>query len=153
MTMRLIDADALIESLNKKHTHFCELCGDENTDINYAHEYAVNMIGDAPTAEPTGDLISREDALTELNGACSNWQDDARVQEIVMALPSAEPKTGKWIRKTEVLNSDGQQGRYYWHECDQCGERPPYTKFMNENLSNYCPNCGAKMGGGDNEAD
>ena len=34
------------------------------------------------------DLISRADALRELNGACSNWQDDAKVAEIINALPS-----------------------------------------------------------------
>ncbi len=36
------------------------------------------------------DLISRSDALMELNGACSNWQDDAKVAEIIHALPSAD---------------------------------------------------------------
>ena len=42
---------------------------------------------DAPTIEPS-DLISRHEALMELNGACSNWQDDATVAEIIHALPS-----------------------------------------------------------------
>ena len=41
------------------------------------------------------DLISRDDAIRELNGACSNWEDDAKVQEIVMALPSAEAVSRK----------------------------------------------------------
>lgn len=42
-----------------------------------------------------GDLISRDDAIRELNGACSTWEDDAKVQEIVMAIPSAEQVAGK----------------------------------------------------------
>ena len=48
------------------------------------------------------DLISREDALRELNGACSNWKDDAKVQEIVMAIPSAEA-VQEWIPCSERL--------------------------------------------------
>lgn len=42
-----------------------------------------------PTNTPT-DLISRADALRELNGACSNWKDDCKVAEIINALPSAD---------------------------------------------------------------
>ena len=45
-----------------------------------SHEEAWDMIG--------SDLISRAKALMELNGACSNWQDDATVAEIIQALPS-----------------------------------------------------------------
>lgn len=47
------------------------------------------------------DLISRDDAIRALSGACSTWEDDAKVQEIVMALPSAEP-TGDLISRAEV---------------------------------------------------
>ena len=48
------------------------------------------------------DLISRADALRELNGACSNWEDDAKVAEIIHALPSAEAVQG-WIPCSERL--------------------------------------------------
>ena len=43
------------------------------------------------TFEQSGiaDLISRADALMELNGVCSNWEDDAKVAEIIHTLPSA----------------------------------------------------------------
>ena len=44
-------------------------------------------VADMPQTEPS-DLISRHEALMELNGACSNWQDDAKVAEIIQALPS-----------------------------------------------------------------
>ena len=39
--------------------------------------------------EPS-DLISRHEALQAINGACSNWQDDATVAEIIQALPSVK---------------------------------------------------------------
>lgn len=63
------------------------------------------------------DLISREDALRELNGACSNWEDDAKVQEIVMAIPSAKP-TGDLISRADAIEAvtdiqDGSGQRYY----------------------------------------
>ena len=48
------------------------------------------------------DIISRDNAIRELSGACSNWEDDAKVQEIVMAIPSAKP-TGDLIRRAEAI--------------------------------------------------
>lgn len=41
-------------------------------------------------SEVVEDYISRADALMELNGVCSNWQDDAKVADIIHALPSAD---------------------------------------------------------------
>ena len=32
--------------------------------------------------------------------------------------------------------------------CTRCGEKPLYDYFGKLKLSNYCPNCGAKMDGG-----
>lgn len=46
-------------------------------------------------------LISRADALRELNGACSNWKDDCKVAEIINALPSAEAVPQ--LRQTDTL--------------------------------------------------
>ena len=48
------------------------------------------------------DLINRDDAIRELNGACSNWEDDAKVQEIVMAISSAKP-TCDLISRADAL--------------------------------------------------
>ena len=55
----------------------------------------------------------------------------------------AEPiKRGRWIRK--------ESKRSYWFECSECGYPPPLDKFKREWFSNYCPNCGARMDGGEN---
>ena len=85
--MRLIDADALIQSLEKKHAHWHELVSSENKEIEYAHQYAVNVIRNAPTAEPTGDLISREDAINAVAIAVLADKDEIEALE---ALPSAD---------------------------------------------------------------
>ena len=71
--MRLIDADALIKSLKKKHEHFCELCGDEHKDINYAHYYAVMAISDAPT-------IELKELVTPCGGDCDVDFDEGVIE-------------------------------------------------------------------------
>ena len=57
---------------------------------NMSHE--INMLKqqleDRPTHER--DLISRHEALMELNGACEMWEDDAIVADIIHKLPSIE---------------------------------------------------------------
>ena len=47
-----------------------------------------------------------------------------------------EPKAGHWIKVT-----NGRGG----HECDLCHEYEPSYQSGKEYLTNYCPNCGAKM--------
>ena len=55
--------------------------------------------------------------------------------DLLTNMPSAEKK-GKWIPVT-----NGRGG----HECDQCHEYAPSWQTGEEHLTNYCPNCGAKM--------
>lgn len=88
------------------------------------------------------DLISREDVL----GACIEEAQKARryqfgqiwelnyyeIKEAINSIPTAEPKEGEWIDKTE------EKG---WPiaECSVCGSRQGMFWM------NYCPDCGAKM--------
>ena len=57
---------------------------------NMSHEINVlkQQLEDRPTHER--DLISRHEALMELNGACEMWEDDAIVADIIHKLPSIE---------------------------------------------------------------
>jgi len=61
-------------------------------------------------------------------------------RQTILALPSAQPerKTGHWIKTA-------RWGRVYY--CDQCRN---YLDFDGVNVgrgsTNFCPNCGAKMG-------
>ena len=75
------------------------------------------------------DLIRRDDAIRELSGVCSTWEDDAKVQEIVMAIPSAEAsqnlaKPNKALKGSDLISrqdaieavtdiQDGSGQRYY----------------------------------------
>ena len=67
------------------------------------------------------------------------------VEDKINAMPSAEPKRGKWIPHCEisreyfgtvVVNVEYE----YWF-CDACGYRVEKGRPM----YNFCPNCGARM--------
>ena len=99
--MRLIDADALIMSLDKRHEHWHEIVSSENKEIEYAHQYAVNVIRNAPTAEPTGDLISREDAITAVAVAALDDRDEL---EAIKAIPSVQV-SGELISRQDAIET------------------------------------------------
>ncbi len=84
------------------------------------------------------DLISRHDAIKNAHFPVI---DDAGYEVVrvddILALPSAEPKTGKWI-EVEDYNGD------IHYQCDQCGEEfilidgtPEDNKYW------HCQNCGS----------
>ena len=117
---------------------------------------------DCPLEEAkTGDLISRADAIEAVRmsehritiadeqGGVGTVKWDmwgvytAEAVEAIKALPSAEAVQGEWGH----MIADGKDGsHWYEYECSRCGEvvLRPY---------NFCPNCGAKMKGADNEID
>ena len=54
----------------------------------------------------------------------------------------AEPKTGKWKEKYA-----GNGWNDFWdYTCSECGR-----EFRTFYKSNFCPNCGARMGKGEEE--
>ena len=83
------------------------------------------------------DLISRQAAIDALKRAEALTRAFGyhNVIETIRELPTAEKK-GKWIPVT-----NGRGG----HECDQCHEYAPSWQTGEEHLTNYCPNCGARM--------
>lgn len=66
------------------------------------------------------------------------WND--ALDAVIENAPSvdAEPvRHGRWMHLSNT-----------WGECSVCGERNKYLKRWN-----YCPNCGAKMQGGEDDPD
>lgn len=84
------------------------------------------------------DLIRRQAALKALE---FTWAGKAAF-DAIKELPSAESqrKKGKWI--DETFEFEPWLVVHHPYKCNQCGER-------SEEDSNFCPNCGAEMKGGD----
>lgn len=113
---------------------------DRSTIVNTALDMAVKAL----EQEPCEDCVSR-DAVHNL---IIPWLNDYLLDETREALETIDykiedlpsvtpkPKMGRWI---EVTNGRGG------HECDLCHKYAPSYKSGDEYLSQFCPNCGAKM--------
>ena len=68
-------------------------------------------------------------------GFCADYMDIKRLPTV----DAVEVVHGRW--EYRMVDPDY---RYYKHECSICG-------FEGEDFYRYCPNCGAKMDGGNEE--
>ena len=116
------------------------------------YEEAVDMAIQALSAEPCEDAISRHDAIHLADELKDDLPDDEQMADMVTAhnegileyqtklslLPPVTPKQkiGHWVKVT-----NGRGG----HECDVCRNYAPSYKNGDEWLTQYCPNCSAKM--------
>ena len=103
------------------------------------------------------DLISRQTAIDAINDrikAAIEWGKRAETDEIktraeqaiatfceasltLKKLPSAQPRKGKWIKQ----HDEG----CWWYECSCCGDYPLKSAYGDDQLSDFCPWCGASM--------
>ena len=92
------------------------------------------------------DLIERETVLAFVRRCKDRLKGKGLTYEILVdyieSIPSAERK-GEWINKHEWANG------FYERECSICGAMKPI--LMHTAKVNYCPNCGARMKGADDE--
>ena len=88
------------------------------------------------------DLIRREDVLNVLR--TFGWTPiDGLYLVVEQDIPSADRPQGKWlIEKTLYDNYNYRCSYCDWYECHAYPDVEPY---------NYCPNCGARMKGVDDE--
>lgn len=96
------------------------------------------------------DLISRQATIKALceNGMCGDKNCNAFPCEdvkAIMRVPTIDPvKHGKWIDGKYM----GADGCFVWHrECSLCGYEREDDNSDKDTL--FCPNCGAKMDGGE----
>ena len=125
--MRLIDADALIDDVMDRYCCSC----DKRKGMKNGKYRIVYRVGDAPCR-----ACDIDDMKCEL--------DDAPT---IDAVPVVH---GKWEQR-EVFDSkvvDQLQSAF----CPVCKRyhTTPYSYYFSN--YNYCPNCGAKMDGGENDA-
>lgn len=74
---------------------------------------------------------------------CRNCRllDDWQVIDIINSIPTIDPvKHGNWETK-EICDGFGRA--VYVIRCSECKDE--WRELRVENLTNYCPHCGAKM--------
>ena len=134
---RTIDADALIKTLNEKNIP---------VDVRVNYE-----IMNAPTIEPDGDLISRQDAINAIeNTDCElTTKDWDELTGALKSLPSAPDsrQRGEWARLEREENVYDLHGVPTWgvnYMCDKCGF---ITTAIQDHFEQYkfCPHCGKRL--------
>ena len=92
------------------------------------------------------DYIKREDVLSYLPQYPLDYSFEQtqafmkgfiQLRKYIVSCPTAdvvERKHGKWKRNYD--------GIFYWWECSECHHDAWYDR---EDLTNFCPNCGAQM--------
>ncbi len=101
------------------------------------------------------DTIKRSDAIKAImqkpaiHGSEGSWYHADDIRDALEKVPSADRLQGEWIDKgwkgDWQFETDGRGNCWYEYECSECGFRNKGSK------SNYCPNCGARMKGADDE--
>lgn len=90
----------------------------EDNSYGMGSRASVKAIKALPSADrPTHerDLISRHEALMELNGACEMWEDEAIVADIIHKLPSIEIvrcKDCEYYNPPHIQHNDGTRTDY-----------------------------------------
>lgn len=80
---------------------------------------------------------------------CSNECESAELLDRaadtieMLSEKAREPKRGEWIYVT--VEEGLRTGKRYGHHCSECDE------INKSGPSNFCPNCGARMKGADDE--
>lgn len=105
------------------------------------------------------DLIRRADAIKaieDLPNAYNGWSDaydKAYVIGTLEEVPTAEPERGKWEEKETFHNANDNPIIEEWQSarCSVCHKyhTTPYMYYFND--YNFCPNCGARMKGADDD--
>lgn len=94
--------------------------------------------------------MTREEAIkilkSKMDGSVDTSYEWAETVRMAIEALQAEAVQGEWIRKEKEINDCDGHRAFYWYECDQCGSRPPRNEYTKQEwLSNFCPNCGARM--------
>jgi len=116
--IRLIDADKLWESI-----YFSKKENDVYDTTTITMKELYDIIDNAPTVEFDEDIIQQF-----LNKRCMSIVTN----EYLIALQDKRPQ-GEWILGTPT--------EYYPEPNPIC----PFCNFGNDDTSNYCPNCGARL--------
>ena len=94
------------------------------------------------------EYIKKEAVLKEVESRIMWGASAAAVYELILDAPAADVapvRHGQWIH-TDLAA--------HWYGKDECSECTYHEKDRSDlSHNNYCPNCGAKMDGGDGNSD
>lgn len=83
-----------------------------------------------------------KDAISAGRRKLDQVDDIAAISRMIAAMPAVDAVPvvhGRWIPR---------KGKWFvYFQCSVCGEKISYPSADGKALTNYCPNCGAKMNG------
>lgn len=91
------------------------------------------------------EYIERELAIEALSRGEGCGNVCRRAIERILAADVAPVRHGRWINAYSDIEPNPM---FMYGICSECGFEQGISKYLN-----YCPNCGAKMDGGDGNAD
>lgn len=105
------------------------------SEQKYAHSFIKKRVMEIPSARPNNRGICGVCAGRKVCGKNNRNLDmlECSIFELDEHYKISRPK-GKW------LSDDG-------HVCSNCGKYAVYNASLEEQLTNFCPNCGADMRG------
>lgn len=110
---------------------------DLNTQDDEAHRMAIKAL----EQEPCEDVVSRTEVLKLVRFNAFHVKSQIKAIENMPSVTPQEPRKGYWIKHNTP------NGTYYY-DCSLCGCVAPCTETADSylwKLSNFCPDCGAKM--------
>lgn len=90
--------------------------------------------------------MSTEEAIHTIETSEIIWArpTEEEYEALTMAIEALKSQTtGKWIIKSNTTPWYTE----WWYACSECGQYPLRDRYGQEALSDYCPNCGARMRG------
>ena len=128
MNNDLISREWLKDAFDNLCCHDCKNCRNFRNEDSF---YKCNLLENAPTVEPRIEYgTDRQAYKLFISGG-------QVIPDMLQGCKYEERPTGHWIKVADC---------YCWHwECENCHRRPLRTSTGHDDLSNFCPNCGADM--------
>lgn len=118
----------------------------KENEFEYFHS---NTVGEYPLIRKSLDLINRQKSEIERLKGSTIVNNIMEIQRIKREIKAATVCDMKDVKHGEWIYVDGDVG-YNVYRCSKCGK---VISLDEEKIYNYCPNCGAKMGGERKEGD
>ena len=144
-----------IDHLHKRFLDIWEWCMRQGFDTR-AFTYVEDAFKSEPTIEVTEDAISRNGIKIRLGKRFSD--DPRRIMEIVKETVDDAPSVVLTTEQSSMVGewqiTDAYPHNVYCSECHKKFAQTHWAVWEDGTLPrNYCPNCGAKMKGADDDED